>query len=98
MSTETERGDSLHAAGWAALPWIAEPTRAGWWLVDGSCGMEFVEVVESPSRGLIARRTGVEHEYPAPWAWARRWAGPVKFDQPPHEATPPNARMSEDAQ
>jgi len=74
-----------------AQPWIEKPTRAGWWLVDGSCGMEFVEVVESPSRGLIARRPGVEHEYPAPWAWAGRWAGPVRFqDAPTHEETPQN--------
>ena len=80
------------AHGYAAQPWIAEPTRAGWWWLassqhgdgTGDIVVEIAEVISlSPIKFQI---TGSFRIYELQ-GWGR-WAGPIEQPEPPSEGTP----------
>lgn len=86
MSTETERGDSLHAAGCASFAWSEGPVRAGWWWWSENGTPEraiLLRIIALDDELLIFTLTDVgcpTRDYlPAKkWGW---WAGPV--ERPP---------------
>lgn len=90
------------AHGWVALRWIAEPTRAGWWVAWDGRYMHLFHVTNlgklTNSEGLHVwhSRDGERETWlPPRESGMVGWAGPVEPPKAPLEATPPNGKLSD---
>ena len=87
------------AHGWASLPWVAEPTRAGWWGVRWPSGrvVGVHLVVHAEIFGPMISDSKVVSWKDCGYHDGVWWAGPYDSLEALREAMTPNGEVSHDS-